>query len=198
MPIYMVTAMQRWLTQEVRNVFYYDFSGELDGQQMQEVADNFADAWTESGILPALDNAWEMYGVEIRRVDVADLPAAFVQFTEGVVLGSSSAVPTGTQVAALVSGRASTQKPRRVRTYFAGSGSNQIGQDGLWVGSHLSDLGLLADALDSMLVAGDTGGRVAVEWTGTPPRVTSFNRIQAYLASPVPATQRRRRLTVGI
>jgi len=42
--------------------------------------------------------------------------------------------------------------------------------------------------------------RVAVRYTdsGSGPFVDAFNRIEAYQTSPVPATQRRRRIGVGV
>lgn len=199
MAITQVTTLQRWVSQEVRNVYYYDSADVLSLAQLQETCDAFRNAYNSINFRNVLDDAWTFYGISARRVDVADLPAALLTPTAGAVVGDQTAsVPLPTQICILASLAAPTVSPRRARTYQAGVTAASIGQNGQYGATIVNEFADFIEAVDSITVTGDTLLRVAARWSGTPPAVTAFNRLQSYIIRTTPATQRRRRIGSGI
>lgn len=199
MPIFQVTSLQQWRGQEVRNIFYYLTNDVLDSTQRQDVADHFRGAYVTLDTAQNMDNDWNYYGIEIRQVDVADLPSQTVTPTGGPVDGSHTAgdgLPN--QIAMVASLYAPTQKPRRARTYQAGMVEAAIGQNGLFnTGARDAFEQFLID-VDSITVTGDTLLRVAAQWDSVNNVVDDWNRLETLVVRTNPATQRRRRLFSGI
>lgn len=199
MAVYQVVALQRWRNQEVRNVHHYETTDVLDTDQEQEVADAVRAAYDNLQFSTGLDDDWTLYGIEIRRVDVPDLPSAQYGFTSGDLDGSfEQDNKMVNQIAGLVSFRAPTQKPRRGRSYLAGFNHNDVsGDGGTWTPAKQSDMSLWAEDMLEISVTGDTLHKVAASYTGEPPRVTAFNRFTVHVVRSNPATQRSRRQGEG-
>lgn len=198
MAIYQVTALQTFRAQECRNIFHYITTADLDAAQGQEVADAVRAAWVSLDDGANLVNDFTIYGINLRKVDVANLPEALYSFTSGSYSGTTTSAPgVPNQIALLVSGAAPTTFPRRVRTYLAGVSRDNIGDNGFWAAGLLADAAVWFAAMDSIAVTGDTLLRAAVRYTGDPPVVSASNRITAYTVKANPATQRRRRIGIG-
>lgn len=199
MPIYQVAVRQLWRAQEVRNILYYDCADVLSAAQGQETADAVRGAYALLQPGDVMDNAWSVYGIDLRRVDVADLPSAFYQFTSGTLSGSAiSDKGLPNQIACVVSLMAPTTTPRRARMYIAGIAGDGWADGGGFTEELTDNVGDMVEALDTLTVTGDTLLRVAAQWSGSPPAVTAFNRLQSYIVRGNPGTQRKRRIGSGI
>jgi len=204
MAVYQVVHLQRLLGQEIRNIFYYETAQtDLSTAQLQELADDIRDVYVASGIVPHRTNDWQLYGITIRRIDAAGYPGIDVGFTSGALVGAAASENIPTQVALLVHGVSYVQKPNRVRTYLGGY--NEGGTvDGIWHATTQAVSLDLVELLDTLTIDGQTWERVTVQWAMSnddPPErlgyADSWNVIDTYFVSSVPATQRRRRIGVG-
>lgn len=200
MTIYMVTHKMRWLLQECRNVYYYETTvGNPSVSEWQDIVDEIRAEYV-SELQTSLSTDWQFYALDYRIVDTAGLLTFEAVPTAGPVVGSSAGEDVATQVAMLVSVKGITTKPNRARTYLAGMVS-AAHANSIW-GS--ITLGHGEDFVDfqSALNTGGTNPlqRVAAQWNTSHTQVIVTNNIagQASVASPVPATQRRRRIGVGI
>ena len=199
MPTYQVAARQVWRSQECRNILYYDCADVLSAAQGQEVADAVRAAYSNLVNPNGQEDAWSLYGIDLRRVDVADLPGAFFQFTSGALVGVESSIKgMPNQIACVVSLQAPTTKPRRARMYVAGMSIGSWEDGGTFSGTYVGWVEDMVDDLDTITVTGDTLLRVAAQWSGSPPAVTATNRLQSYIVRDNPGTQRKRRIGTGI
>lgn len=200
MSIYQVTVKQRLLNQEVRNIFYYETTvGEPSDSEWVDIADEIRadlDTYWKTGSPPE----WEYYAIEARRVDTAGLLSREFVPTSGTLVGTSVDNALPTQIALLVSVKGTTTKPNRARSYLAGRVESVVVDSIFTVASannaenYIDDMSVLNGAGTNPLQ------RVAAQWNSTHTVVTVTNNIagNASVASRVPATQRRRRIGVGI
>lgn len=200
MPVlYQAVAKQTWLSQQVRNIFYYEVVAALSGAQAIELADGMRASWVDSLLAVNLDNSWSLNSIDLRRVDIAGLLGDEIPFTAGSLAGTSAVDPLITQAAFLVNGKGTTTRPNQVRSYLAGCVEGLIGSDAKFI-SALLVIGVdWADDMDSIALTGDTAVRQAAKWaTPSATHVTDWNPLTSYLATSIPATQRKRRIGVGI
>lgn len=200
MPIYRVNVNQELLGQQIMNVFYYQTEGTLDATQMQEATDDIRTAWATFIDGGRVGPEWSLTGATFRQVDVPNLPEVTVVPTAGPLSGAATSQPMATQVALLVRGQANTPFPRRVRTYLGGLTEGALA-DGIWTsGAATAALTLVGVELDSIVVVNDVLERVSVRLgdEGEGEHVVASNRVVFYDVTRVPATQRRRRIGVGI
>jgi len=189
--------MQRWLGQEVRNVAYYSSGATtMGGGEGAELADAFRVAWSVVAFNNLRDTEWQLYGVQLRRVDVAGLPSQEFGFTAGALAGGNAAESVATQVALLVHGVAYTAKPNRVRMYLAGLTEGYI-VNGLWSTATLTSALVMVDDLHTISTASYSYDRVSARWNAANTLVDLWNEIEDYFAEDVPGTQRRRRIGRG-
>lgn len=200
MAVFQVVHKQRLLLQEVRNVYYYEtITGNPSGSEWQDIVDEIRAEYV-SYIVNKLISDWVFYGIDYREVSTAGLPSFSMVPTSGDIAGSSAEDSVATQVAMLISVKANTTAPNHVRTYLAGI-------DELSMVNSLWGSGVRASAEEfidyqSVLNGGGTNvlQRVSARWNQDHTAVTSYNNVagSAAVASQVPATQRRRRIGVGI
>lgn len=199
MPVYQVTTLQEYLGQQVRNVYYYDSDLELDTDQKQQIADAFETAYQTLVANVEMMPSWSVRGVEIRRVDVPDLPSSEFSFVGGDIVGTSTDLdPTPAQIAILGSFQADTPFPRRARSYHAGLAGAMLEQGGNWQSSALTAFDNFWNDLRTITVESDQLGRVAVHWDPVNNVVDDWNTLTNQAVKGNPATQRRRRLGQGI
>lgn len=197
MAIWQVTHLQRLLGQEVRNVFHYTAAPtSLSAAQLQELADDIKAIYVAGTEDANRTNDWSLYGVNVRRVDVAGVPGQDVGFTGGSLVGASAGENVPTQIAILVHGVSYVTKPNRVRSYLAGHSISAIADGLVDAAFRTSALGLI-QALDTLTIDGQTFSRVSAQWDALHETVVAFNEIDNYFVSDVPATQRRRRIGRG-
>lgn len=200
MPIYRVNVNQELLGQSIMNVFYYQTTDTLDSSQLQEVADDIRTAWATFDASAGLAADWMLTGATFRQVDVPNLPEVTVTPLAGPLVGSAASQPMATQVALLVRGQANSPFPRRVRTYLAGLTEGAL-DDGIWNTTAAQAASqLIALDMDEIVAGNDQLERVSVRLgdEGSGEQVVAFNRVTFYDVTQVPATQRRRRIGVGI
>jgi hypothetical protein len=200
MGIYLVTHKATLIGQEIRNTFYYDTTvGEPSNAEWQDVADEIRADFVAQ-IAGVLSQDYSLHGIDRRRVDLAGLLSIPQTFTAGPMAGSVATDPTPTQIALLVSNKGVTTKPNRARTYLAGWTDASI-QDSLFLATMTGPSEAFIDLQSNL----NTGGinplsRVAAQWNSSHTQVIVTNDLSgaASVASVVPATQRRRRIGVGI
>lgn len=200
MGIYMVTHKYRLLSQEIRNIFYYETSvGEPDNDEWQDIADEIRGDWVAEMRAQVSDN-YQIYGIDRRRVDTAGLLSFGETFTAGTSDGQETADELPTQIAMLLSVKGFTTKPNRARSYLAGW-TELADTESLFAAAWRTAAETFID-LQSVLNAGGTNPlqRVAAQWNSSHTQVIASNPISgsAAVASIVPATQCRRRIGVGI
>lgn len=200
MGTYLVTWLQQLLGQEVRNTFYYVTSvGEPSNSEWQDVVDEIRADLVIIGD-PEWVDEWFWYGIDRRRVDVAGLLSFREVPTGGTFIGNTTTDSVATQVALLVSNKGTTTKPNRARSFLAGFSEAQM-TDSIWNSAVRASMEELID-LQSNLNSGGTNplSRVAAQWNSSHTQVIATNDLSGAVsvASLVPATQRRRRIGVGI
>lgn len=200
MSIFQVTWKQRWLAQEIRNTFYYQTTvGDPSTSEWGDIADEIrADLVIHHVPFATVD--WNFYAIDYRKVDVAGLLSFEALPTLGTLVGTSTSDDLPTQVAILVSVKGVTVAPNRARTYLGGLGENVV-TDSLVGTGFLASFETLIDLQSALNTAGTNPlTRVAARWNTAHTMVTAWNDIsgQSSKTSLVPATQRRRRIGVGI
>lgn len=200
MGIYLVTLKYTLLNQEMRNTFYYETTvGEPSNSEWQDIADEIRTDWVTE-LQAQMVNDISLYGIDRRRVDIAGLNTFPESFTSGAAFGTEATDPLPTQIAMLVSVKGSTTKPNRARTYLPGWHDTQC-VAGLF---NSTPRGAAEDFIDLMSALNSAGTnplqRVSAQWNTSHTAVVASNNIagSAAVASVVPATQRRRRIGVGI
>lgn len=198
MAIYNVTLNQTWQAQQVRNVWHYETTpDDVPVAEFQGAADAIRSAFATQAVQFA--TTWSLDNVTFRRVDLANFPGFTVEFTAGPLVGTNGNQSVATQVALLISGVVfGTPPPNRTRTYHAGLAEPSTGANGLWVGAAQTAMGQINIDADDFLTATVSWDRVAVRYDPITDTVVESNDDLEYGASPVPATQRRRRIGVGI
>lgn len=200
MSIFQVSLKQQLLGQEVRNIFYYETQvGDPSTSEWQDIVDEIRGDYV-TYLQAALVTLWNFYAIDYRKVDVAGLPGFQALPTAGTVVGLAALDPLPSQIAMLLAVKAAVTKPNHARSYLCGFTDNHV-VAGLFIPGATS---VAEDFIDEMtgLNAGGTNPlqRVAAQWNTSHTMVTVTNNIagSASKASEVPATQRRRRLGVGI
>lgn len=198
--IFQVVHKQRLLSQEIRNVYYYEAqTGDPTDAEWQDIVDEIrADYVAE--LQSHFNTTWSFYGINRRVVSTAGLLSFDEVPTAGDLLGTDAGNEMPTQVAMLVSVKGTTTKPNRARTYLAGFPADTV-NNSVFLSGDLTAAETFVD-LQSVLNAAGTNElqRVSAQWNSSHTQVIASNNIagRASVASQVPATQRRRRIGVGI
>lgn len=190
-----VSLKQRLFAQELRTVFYFSGGG-VDSNQ-QNIVDYLRQAYN-ANIKSALADDWTLYAADVRDVGDIGLPTIEYTFTSGTLAGDSTLVPLPTQMAALVTFKASVAKPNLTRKFVPGFTVSQVTTTNQ-VGTTV--IGLLQDWADDILDITTTYTGVALSsvlWNSTKTQVVGSNLMTHRIVNPIWSTQRRRRLGVGI
>jgi hypothetical protein len=184
---------------EMRNVHHYEFPSYVPSlAELQEAVDG-VDGSYKANLITGFVNEVDFYAYDVRRVDVADLPAVEMIATAGGWQGTSVIDPLPSQICALVTFKAPTTFPRTTRTYLFPMSEGNNDNSGTLNGALLGLLGTWADSLYTLIIVGNTNARkVAVKYGGSPRVVIASNELITRKVSGLWATQRRRRLGVGI
>lgn len=184
---------------QLRNVHHYDFPSYVPNTtEIQEAVDAI-DGYYKTRLQAIFSDNVDFEAYDVRRVDLANLPAVQFVATAGSWSGSSAIDQMPAQVSALVTFKAQTVFPRTSRAYLFPFTENVSTNDGRILSSTLTSM--LNWGLDMLTlpITGQTDAvKVAVKYTGTPPVVTSSNAISTVSTHNNWATQRRRRPGVGI
>lgn len=181
-------------------MYYYDtVVGNPSPAEWVDIADEIRADYNSWPISDLCDQ-WSFYAIDYREVSTAGLLSFEVVPTAGSIAGGNINDPVPTQIALLVSVKGLTTKPNRARSYLCGFQENHIVL-GLFGSGVRGNAETFID-LQSVLNSGGTNPmlRSAVQWNSSHTQVIVDNDIStsASIASIVPATQRRRRIGVGI
>lgn len=201
MAVFQVVHKMTLLQQEVRNIYYYEtITGNPSASEWQDICDEIRSDFATTIGASTFSNNWKFWGIDYRQVDTAGLPSFSVLPTSGDLDGTNANDDLPTQIALLVTAKANVTKPNRVRTYYCGF-TEENTTDGLW-GATIR--GLVEDFFDDQTVLNAAGTnelqRVSAQWNTGHTAVVAYNNVAAApgKASEVPATQRRRRIGVGM
>lgn len=198
--VFQLSLLASVLGQEVRNTFYYEATvGDPSPTEWTDIADEIRAHYVTH--MQALNvDTFSMRGILVRKVNVAGLPSTEYPFTLGAVSGSVATDPLPAQIAMVVSVQGATAKPNRGRTYLAGFAEADL-TDGLFqAGVATQAVNFITDMQDHNSGGTNPVSRVSAQWNVSHTQVVAFNGIDAAVprASLIPATQRRRRIGVGI
>lgn len=200
MTIYQVVVKARNVHgDEFRNVHHYEAPAVLSNAEKQEVADTMSEDY-RTNLQNAISTQFTFYGVDIRQVDIPNLPAVEYTPTAGAWDGtqaSENLLPT--QNSALVTFKAQTAFPRSTRSYLWGFTEAANTNTGIIDASVITALEAWRDDVETLVIPGPTTlTKVAVKYEGTPRAVTSANPVEGVSVTARWATQRRRRFGSGI
>ena len=191
----LVVPKQRLLGQECRNTFWFG-GGDAVMANAQAICDALYDAWGDN-LQSSLVNDWSLYAFDVYDKTIPGVPGIEFVPTAGILQGSSANDPVATQIAMLVTFKAQVAPPNTNRKYLAGMNSATMSQSLF----NTSPLGFAeawaADIIDigTTLTLGIVMEVVTLNADGT---VAGGNPLEYALARQVPATQRRRRVGIGI
>lgn len=197
MAIYRVVPKMTLLGQEVRNVFAYASDADLSEIGKQEMVDQHS-AEMFANLGSVLVGVLTSYAYDVQRIDLPGQPVLQYIAANQPWSGTNVTGPVATQTAGLLSASAPTSRPNRARTYIAGLNKGDI-VSGVWNAAVLGALeGFGEDTLTLENIEGQDVDRVVVRMGGDPPVVILSSQLVSCVARSVPATQRRRRIGVGL
>ena len=199
MSIYQVVVKAVTGSTQLRNIHHYEFFGSVpDTATLQELADGI-DAAYKSNLQANYHTSVQFYEYGVRRVDVGNLPEIPYQATAGAWFGQETSQKLPNQLSALVTFKAQTAFPRTTRTYHFPMGEDSNDAGGVIVAAQITALEAWGnDMLTIDVTTGIDPDKVAVEYSGTPRVVTANNDVELVSATEVWATQRRRKVGIGI
>lgn len=183
----------------LRNVHHYEFPGYVPTQdEYEECAQGLADAYA-TYLFDTFSNQVDFNSIDIRRVDVGDLPTANFIPSGWPDTGNATAVMLPPQVSAVVTWKSPFEFPRSTRTYLFPFTSSALTTLGFITSSVLTALDNFGLALEELAITGQVDAqKVAVKYAGDPRVVTASNIVFQTNATNIYATQRSRRYGVGI
>ena len=184
---------------QLRNIHHYQFFQYVpDAAQLQEAVDA-VDAAYKSNLQAELHSSVQVYAYDVRRVDLPDLPTIEYQATAGGWFGTETSTKMPNQVSALVTFKAQTAFPRTTRTYHFPMGQDQNTAGGVIAAATLANLeAWAADMLTLDITGALDADKSAVRYASDPRIVVESNDVELYTVTNVWATQRRRKIGIGI
>lgn len=200
MTVYQVTHKMTLHNQQIRNVYYYETQvGEPSESEWQDIADEIRADYVAEMVSRLVDN-WAFDGIDYRVVSTAGLPTLSKTPTSGSIAGSATADSAITQACVVVNVRGNFAKPRLGRTYLGGwyedaFVDSQVGSGAAGAAETFIDLQTVLNGAGTNPLQ-----RVAAQWNTTHTVLTAWNNISGVsaVATLTPATQRRRRIGVGV
>lgn len=153
---------------EMRNIHHYEFPGYTPSTtELQEAVDAVDTAY-KSNLQAQLVNDVQVYGYDVRRVDIGDQPTAEYNATAGDWVGSSAVDPLPPQLCAMVTWKAFSAYPRSTRSYlfpFNEGSSDGLGQVASGTFDLIDDFAL--DMITLSITGQTDASKVAVQYGAT-------------------------------
>jgi hypothetical protein len=183
--------------QQVRNVLHFFYSGAIDADGRQDIADYIRSSIVASQHHQSCVEDWSLDSVSIRDATTTG-PYALVPFTGGPLVGTAVGSETISQVAMLVTLiNSGLTPPTRGRIYLAGVQFANLVDGGTWPNSQLDR----AETLANSWISDTTGDSetISLRIASRNPDGTAnvLNVVDNIIVRSNPATQRRRRIGVG-
>jgi len=196
MPYLMLTPKMRLLNQEVRNVFYIGGEDAVVAYAQQFV--DYISGSYDNRLALVLSDEFSFYACDVRDMTSPSIPAVEYIPTGGAWSGDQTADLLPTQIAALVTFKAQAAPPNRTRKYLAGFYDGAC-DGGFWTSTLQGYLtSWAADLLGMGSALSRAVSLIAPGWDLDHTYIVGGNILSTAQVSPVPATQRRRRIGVGI
>lgn len=199
MSIYRVTVKAEWDGSDDQfNVHHYEFPNYVpDDTELQEFVDNLGDLH-ETYVVPYCTSVITYNSIEVRRVDVGNLPSAELIPDNFPIAGTATGVSMPPQVAVMLRFSAPQAYPRSGRVYLPVMAASQLGSTGRTVAGLIAIMDTFGQALEEIAVTGQVDAqKVAVTYGGTPRVVTASNVLFQAPTRNIFQTQRRRTPGVG-
>lgn len=195
MPDAIVSMNQTVLNQEVKNILCFSNVTE-DADELQDFADAIRDSWVS--VIDNLHTSWSLENLTISFLDATSVTYSVdVDFTAGPLGGTNANDPTPTTNSLLIATSYVGPRPNRGRVYFCGLTEVDT-NDGLWVtGVAVEFRNLVQEWADGVAVTGNTYF-LRILRRPNPPEWDTYtsNPVTGTSLKSVPATQRRRRITL--
>lgn len=163
----------------------------------QELADairlSFANSWADRAV-----NNWSLNSITIIYNDALPIWSQEVPFTLGPLTGAVSTSEAANQVACLASTIHDGPPPNRGRIYLAGAGSGQIENSGLWNVVTTTAARTLVEGWMNGITTSTNQFFLRIGRRDALGTLIQSTQVTAVIARGRPATQRRRRLGVGV
>lgn len=196
MTIYRFTTKMISQQQECRNVWYFDLTAETTPVK-QSVVDGLSNA-LKTRVQTGLSTLFNFYGVDVQRADTEGYPSEQFVPTGGNWSGTNATQALANQTAVLLSFMALSTPPNRVRKYIPGQVTGGM-SGGIWSGAHISSFDLVISDVIALDGLTDVTGPYSVRYSSADPAtVLASNKVTQGVTRSIPATQRRRRVGVGI
>jgi hypothetical protein len=192
--IYQVTMQMLWLGQECRNVFYAQIPGTAPETEAQAVAAVLEERYN---ILAAsLVDTWQLYGAMLRRVDLPGYPE-YSAAGIGPTVGGTATDSVATQVAGVVTFKASTPRPNKSPKFISGLPEAAF-EDSVITSGYSATLAAWASGIMGGITALGSGySLVCAQWNASKTFVEATNPVSFARVGNIPGTQRRRKIGRG-
>lgn len=189
---------QKLNANDIINTFHYGVDPASSGMTPDEMAQAVAQAYADH-LATLWSTEWSLVGIDWVDPDAGGgQPSVPANVPILPITGDTLPQAQANQVACLINWIAPTQAPFRGKTYLGGMYDAAISVGGVWE-SGLVDA-VNAFATDLLGITNGSGGfaSLVIRSGGTPTvPAGQISLVQDGVCNPVPATQRRRRLTVG-
>lgn len=186
-------------TNQYRNVHHYEFFGYVPSDTELQEAIDAVDSAYKTNLQSVIDNDFDIYAYDVRRVDLGNLPTIEFTATAGSWSGTNTGATLPHQVSALITFKALTTFPRTSRCYLFGFTEDSNTTAGRVEATTITAIDAFGDDMLSLTITGQIDAdKVAVTYGGTPRVVTDENDVTQHASKVNWATQRRRRSGVGI
>ena len=199
MSIYRVTIQAEYDgTEDQFNVHHYQFPSYVpSGVELEEFVDNLA-AEYDSRVLGFTTGVVEFKAIEVRRVDVGNLPSAILIPATWPAFGTNASGSLPPQICAMLRFTSPSAFPRTGRVYLQTFGKDQCTDFGRILAARVTSLDALALALEEIEITGQVDAqKVAVKYGGSPRVVIDQNVLFQTATRNIFQTQRRRTVGVG-
>lgn len=200
MSIYRVTVKAVYEGTDAQyNVHHYEFPGYVpDDTELAEFVDGLASIY-DTDLIGRFTASVVFNSMEVRRVDVGNLPSADIVPTGWPEAGTNGSGNLPPQVSAMLRFSAPEQFPRTGRVYLPVFGQDQCNSIGRILAAAITPLNNAALAMEEIPVTGQVDAqKVAVSYSGSPRVVSASNVLFGQPTRNIFQTQRRRTPGVGI
>lgn len=191
----LVVAKQLLVNQECRNTFWIGGNDAVMANA-QAIIDALAAAWEDNLQAEFVDD-WSLYAFDVYDKTIPSVPGIEYIPTGGGLTGATSNQPLPAQIAGLVTFKAQVTPPNTNRKYLCGF---QVGHMAAGILNSTIVTKMEAWAADVLDIPTTTSLAITLEVVALNPdgTVNGSNPLEYALVRSNPATQRRRRIGVGI
>lgn len=182
----------------LRNITHYTFPDyDPDSTEKQAFVDEF-DSKFKNRLRAHFHPNVQVASYGLRRVDTGNLPEEQIVPTAGAWVGTSAGNQLPEMNCVMVTWKAAAAFPRSQRSYLFPMSVGAVTADGGVLAAVLTNANLWGTDARTIVVTGAASAlKVAVQYSGTPRVVTSFNVVTSSATAGRWRTQRARRLGVG-